>query len=142
MKKITLKRPKESFNQSLSYKVFLGTNQLTELKNGEEKTIELQPEFENDRIKATIQRWWGSEKIELTSLTENETLNIKGNKFLNKRAIFIGALLPITGALMFGFGRDNLVIKNIGIGLFISILFFAIGILTIGHNKWLKIEKQ
>lgn len=142
MKKITFKRPKESFNQGLSYKIFIGNNKLTELKNGEEKPVEVATELENEQITATIQRWWGSGKMELNSLSENETLNIKGNKFLNKRAIFIIALLPLTGALMFGYGRENLVIKNIGIGLLISILIFVIGILTIGRNKWLKIEKQ
>jgi len=142
MKKITFKRPKESFNQGLSYKIFIGNNKLTELKNGEEKPVEVATELENEQITATIQRWWGSGKMELNSLSENETLNIKGNKFLNKRAMFIIALLPLTGALMFGYGRENLVIKNIGIGLLISILIFVIGILTIGRNKWLKIEKQ
>ncbi len=141
MKKITFKRPKESFNQGISYKIFIGNNMLAELKNGEEKTIEISTEFENKSIKAKMQKWWGSEKVKLNSLSENETLNIKGNKFLNKRAIFIGALLPLTGVLMFSYGRENLVIKNIGIGLFFLILFFAIGILTVARNKWLNIEK-
>ena len=96
MKKITFKRPKESFNQGISYKIFVGNNLLIELKNGEKKTIEIPTEFENKSIKAKIQKWWGSENIELNSLSENETLNIKGNKFLNKRAIFIigQAVLP------------------------------------------------
>jgi VIT1/CCC1 family predicted Fe2+/Mn2+ transporter len=141
MKKITFKRPKESFNQGISYKIFIGNNMLAELKNGEEKTIEISTEFENKSIKAKMQKWCGSEKVKLNSLSENETLNIKGNKFLNKRAIFIGALLPLTGVLMFSYGRENLVIKNIGIGLFFLILFFAIGILTVARNKWLNIEK-
>jgi len=141
MKKITFKRPKESFNQGISYKIFIGKNMLTELKNGEKKTIEIPAEFENKSIKAKILKWWGSEKMQLNSLSENETLNIKGNKFLNKIAIFIIALLPLTGTLMFSYGRENLVIKNIGMGLFILILFFAIGFLTVGRNKWLNIEK-
>ena len=141
MKKITLKRPKEKFNQGISYKIFIGGNKLTELKNGEEKAIEISSEFKDKAIKAKIQKWWGSKKMELNSLSENETISIKGNKFLNKKAIFIIALLPLTGALMFSYGRENLVIKNIGMGLFILILFFAIGFLTVGRNKWLNIEK-
>jgi len=32
MKKITLKRRKESFNQGITYKIFIGNNILTELK--------------------------------------------------------------------------------------------------------------
>ena len=142
MKKLTITRPKENFNQGISYKIFIGDNMLTELKNGTKETFEIPAKFENKSIKAKIQKYWGSEKMQLDSLSENETLNIKGNKFLNKRALFIVALLPLTGALLFGYGRENLVIKNIGIGLFILILFFAVGFLTIGHNKWLKIEKK
>ena len=142
MKVITFKRPKESFNQGISYKIFIGGNMLTELKNGEKKTIEIPVKFEKNIIKAKIQKWWGSENIQLNSLSENETLIIKGNRFLNKKGIFIIALLPLTGVLMFGYGRENSVIKNIGIGLFVLILSFAIGFLTLGRNKWLKIEKD
>jgi len=141
MKNIILKRPKESFNQGISYKIFIGDSILTELKNGESKIVEIPDKYKNESIKAKIQKWLGSEKIQLSSLSKNETLKIKGNKFLNKKAIFIISLLPFTGVLMFGYGRENLVIKNIGIGLFILILFFVIGFLTIGRNKWLKIEK-
>ena len=142
MKIITFKRPKESFNQGIPYKIFIGDNMLTELKNGEKKTIEIPAKFEKNTIKAKIQKWWGSENIQLNSLSENETLIIKGNKFLNKKGIFIIALLPLTGPFMFGYGRENSVIKNIGIGLFVLILSFAIGYLTLGRNKWLKIEKD
>lgn len=78
----------------------------------------------------------------MNSLSENETLNIKGNKFLNKKAMFIVALLPLTGVLMFGYGKENSIVKNIGMGIFILILIFAVGILTIGRNKWLNIEKK
>jgi len=141
MKRITFKRPKESFNQGIFYKIFIGNNMLAELKNGEEKTIEIPSELKNQSIKAKMYGWYGSERLELNSLSENETLNIKGNKFLNKRALFIIALLPMTGALMFGYGREHMVVKNIGIGLFFLILLFAFGILTIGRNKWLNIEK-
>jgi len=142
MKRITFKRPKESFNQSVSYKIFIGNKLLTELKNGKEKTIEIPTEFENKLIKAKMLKWWGSEKVQLNSLSENEILKIKGNKFLNKKAIFIIALLPLTGVLMFGYGKESLIVKNIGIGLFVLIISFAIGFLTIGRNKWLNIERE
>jgi hypothetical protein len=78
----------------------------------------------------------------LNSLSENETLNIKGNKFLNKRAIFIIALLPLIGVLIFAYGKESLIVRNIGIGLFVLIISFAIGFLTIGRNKWLNIERM
>ena len=141
MKKITFKRPKESFNQGVSYKLYIGNNMLNELKNGEEKTIEIPSELENKSIKVKIYGWYGSERIELKSLSEKDSLIIKGNKFLNKKSIFIIALLPLTGSLMFGYGRENMVVKNIGIGLFFLLLILAFGILIIGRNKWLNIEK-
>lgn len=56
MIKITLKRPKENFNQGVSYKIFIGENKLTELKNGEEKAIEISSEFKDKVIKAKIQK--------------------------------------------------------------------------------------
>ena len=141
MEKIIFKRPKENFNQGVTYKIYVGNNMLCELKNGEEKTIEISSELENKPIKAKMYGWFGSEQIELNSLPENRILNVKGNKFLNKRAYLIPALLPLTGVLMFGYGRENMLVKNIGIGLFILILIFVAGALTIGRNKWLNIER-
>ncbi len=141
MKMITFKRPKERFNQGVSYKIFIGNEMLTELKNGEEKTIEIAPEFENKSIKAKIQKWWGSENIKISSLSKNETLNVKGNKFLNLKATFIVSLLPLTGLFMFGYGKGTPIIKNIGIGIFILFLLFAFGILITGRNKWLNINR-
>ncbi len=146
MKKITFKRPKEDFNNGISYKVFVGKNMLAKLENGQEKTIEIPTELENMSIKAKIQKWWGSEKIELNSLSEDKTLTIKGRKFLNKKLtilnVFIVALLPFTGPIIFGYGKENSTIKIIGIGLFILILISTVGFLTIGRNKWLSIEKN
>ena len=76
MKKITLHRPKESFNKNCSYEILVGKRTLTELKNGEEKTIEIPTELRNETLKAKIQ-WCGSEKIELQNLNENEKIIVK-----------------------------------------------------------------
>ncbi|MEN8126012.1 MAG: hypothetical protein ABFR32_12895 [Bacteroidota bacterium] len=54
MKKFTFKRPEEKFNQGISHKIFIGNDKLTELKNGEGKTIEIPKELENGLIKAKI----------------------------------------------------------------------------------------
>jgi|GEM_PF-1238105 len=142
MKKITFKRAKESFNQGISYKIFIDENKLTELNNGEKKTIEIPKEFKNLSIKAKMYGWWGSKRIDLKSLSANETVNIKGNKFLNVKSIFIVLLLPLTGPLMFGYGRDYPIIKNIGIILFIVLIAFAIGILVIWKNRWLEMKTE
>lgn len=141
MKKIIFRRPKENFNQGIPYQIFIGNKVLTEINNGEEKTIEISSKTENKTVKARIHGFWGSGKIELNSLSENEILNIKGNKFLNRNVIFLVSLLSLTGAFIFGYGKENALIRYVGIGLFVLILILTVGILTMGRNKWLKIEK-
>ena len=141
MKKLKLQRPKERFNKNYSYEIFVGNRKLTELKNGEEKVIEIPTELIDDELRAKIQ-WCGSEKYNLSEFKDEEKLKISGSDFLNRKGIWIIAVLPITGALMFGYGRENLAIKYIGIGLFFSILLFAFWGLIIAKNKWLRIEKK
>jgi hypothetical protein len=141
MKKITIIRPKESFNKNCSYEIFIGKKKLTELKNGEEKTVEIPNEYKNKKIKAKI-LWCGSKKKELKNILGNENIIIRGNEFLNKKSMFIIALLPLIGVLIFGYGRENLIIKNMGITLFIILLLFAVGIMTIWNNQWIRIEKK
>ena len=132
MKKITLHRPKERFNKYYSYEIFVGNRKLTELKNGEEKVIEIPNELNDDELRAKIQ-WCGSEKYNLSEFKDEEKLKISGSDFLNRKGIWIIAVLPMTGALMFGYGRENLAIKYIGIGLFFSDFIFCI--LGIGNSK-------
>ncbi len=140
MKKLTLSRPKERFNKNLSYDIFVGNKKLTELKNGEEKVIEIPNKLNNKELNAKIQ-WCGSEKYNLSEFKDEEKLKISGSDLLNRKGIWIIAILPITGALMFGYGRESLIIKYIGIGLFFLILIFAFWGLIIAKNKWLRIEK-
>jgi hypothetical protein len=140
MKKLTLQRPKERFNKNYSYEIFAGNLKLTELKNGEEKVIEIPDELNNKKLSAKIQ-WCGSGKYDLSKFKDKSKLKIRGSDFLNRKGIWIIAILPITGALMFGFGRENLTIKYIGIGLFFLILLFAFWGLVIARNQWLRIEE-
>jgi len=137
MKKITFIRPKESFNKNCSYEIFIGTRKLTELKNGEKKTIEIPKEYENEKLKAKIQ-WCGSEKINLNN--ENEILEVKGNKLFNKYLPFVGGIFPLTGIIIFS--KQNQTLKNIGIGILVLLLLYVIGILTVWRNKWLNIERK
>ena len=60
---------------------------------------------------------------------------------MNRKGIWITSILPITGALMFGYGREYPIIKYFGFGLFFLILFFAFWGMIIAKNKWLRIEK-
>ncbi len=136
MKKITLHRPKESFNKNCSYEILVGKRTLTELKNGEEKTIEIPTELRNETLKAKIQ-WCGSEKIELQNLNENEKIIVSGNKFLNKKMPLFGAMFPLIGLMSFNL---KIISKNIGIAIIVCVLIGILGTITIWRNKWLNIK--
>jgi len=138
MKKITIHRPKESFNKNCSYQILVGQRALTELKNGEEKIIEIPTELKNETLKAKIQ-WCGSEKMELRNLTGDEKIVVSGNKFLNRKMPLFGAMFPLIGLMFFNL---KIVPKNIGIGIFIIFLIAIIGTITIWKNKWLNIKTE
>ena len=138
MKKITLHRPKESFNKNCTYEILVGKKHLTELKNGEEKTIEIPNELNTESLKAKIQ-WCGSEKIELRNLTGNEKVVVSGNNFLNRKMPLFGAMFPLIGLMFFNL---KIVPKSIGIGFFIIFLVAIIGTITIWKDKWLNIKVE
>jgi hypothetical protein len=138
MKKITLHRPKESFNKNCSYKILVGKKYLTDLKNGEEKTIEIPNEFNDEYLKAKI-LWCGSEKMELRNLTGDKKIVITGNKFLNKKMPLFGSIFPIIGLMFFNL---KIVPKNVGIGIFIIFLLALLGTITFWRNKWLNIKTE
>ena len=140
MKTITLKRPKESFSQNLTYKVFIGDKKLTELKNGEEKVIEINDIDKNNFLTAKMYWWFGSKKVAIKQLSQNESLTIRGNKFLNRIAPFAGPILTVSG--MMWILSNNDFIKGFGLGLFIIWLLIAIWVLTFGGNNWLYIKKE
>tara|TARA_R110002096_G_scaffold254130_1_gene447272 strand:+ start:88 stop:504 length:417 start_codon:yes stop_codon:yes gene_type:complete len=138
MKKITLYRPEESFNKNCSYEILVGKKYLTDLKNGEEKTIEIPNEFTAESLKAKIQ-WCGSEKMELRDLTGNKKIVVTGNKFLNRKMPLFGAMFPLIGLMFFNL---KIVPKNVGIGIFIIFLLVILGTITIWRNKWLNIKTE
>jgi hypothetical protein len=138
MKKITISRPKESFNKNCSYEIFLGKKYLTELKNGEKKTIEIPNDLKNESLKAKIQ-WCGSKKMELRNTDDHEKIIVNGNKFMNKKMPLFGAMFPLIGLMFFNL---KMVPKNIGIGIFIIFLIGIVGTITIWRNKWLNIKTE
>ncbi len=136
LKKITLCRPKKHFNKNCSYRILAGNRFLTELSNGQEKTIEIPPEIKNQTLKAKVQ-WCGSEKIELQNIKENGKIIITGNKFLNKKMPLAGAVFPLIGLIIFDL---EVVSRNIGIGLFLIFLIGVVGTVTAWRNRWLNIK--
>jgi len=139
MKKITFHRPNEYFNKNCPYEIYVGNKKLTELKNGEEKVVEIPNELEKKSLKAKIQ-WCGSEEIDMNKISENGKIIVSGNKLLNRKLPLIGALFPLTGIMIFI--TNNVIAKNIGIGLLILFLIGLVGTLTIGRNKWLNLKTK
>jgi hypothetical protein len=139
MKKIKLYRPIENFNKNCSYEILVNGKKMTELKNGEEKIIEISNEIEKSNLKAKIQ-WCGSEKLLISESNNIEVVKVTGNKFLNRQMPFVGGLFPLTGIVIFS-GNSEL-FKNVGIGILILLLFGLIGTLTIWKNKWLNVNKE
>lgn len=137
MKTLTIKRPSESFNKFCTYGLFVGKIKIAELKNGEEKSVEIPTELENELLYAKIQ-WCGSKKIDVNSLEPNAIITIAGSEFLNRRMPFIIGLFPVVGIIIFS-GTSQLT-KNIGIGVLVLLFVFLVGTLTIGRKKWLRVE--
>lgn len=115
----------------------LGKTLIADLKNGEEKTIELDPKEEF--LSAKIQ-WCGSKPIKLSDLGSQKTFEIKGNAFLNQKMPLMGSIIPLLG-LTFSINSGNEVLKYSGIGLIVLFVLFVIGTLSIWKNKWLLISK-
>ncbi|HOZ13463.1 MAG TPA: hypothetical protein PLH91_00280 [Tenuifilaceae bacterium] len=139
MKTLKIKRPHENFNKHCTYELFVGKNKIANLKNGEEKSIEIPTELENEQLYAKT-HWCGSTKINISNIEPNSTISIIGSEFLNRRMPFIIGLFPVVGIIIFT-GNSPLT-KNIGIAVLVLLLVFLVGTLTIGRNKWLRVEAR
>ncbi|MDX9696688.1 MAG: hypothetical protein RBT49_12930 [Bacteroidales bacterium] len=139
MKTLKIRRPQESINKYFSYEIFIGVNKITELKNGEEKSIEIPSHLENDSLYAQL-LWCGSKKINLKDFESTNTLLVSGSELLNRRIPLLIGLFPLIGISLFS--RMTPLMKYIGIGILSMLLLLLIATLTIGRDKWLKIESK
>jgi hypothetical protein len=137
MKTLKIRRPQENINKYFSYEIFIGVNKITELKNGEEKNIEIYSHLENEPLYARL-LWCGSKKNNLKDFESTNNIIISGSELLNKRIPLLVGLFPIIGISLFS--RFTPLMKYIGIGILIMLLLLLIATLTIGRDKWLKIE--
>lgn len=137
MKKLILKRPEESFNQYCSYSIMVDGKKLTELKNGEEKIIEISPDLIDKPLKAKIQ-WCSSKEYPLSQFNDLKKIEVTGNKFLNRRIPLVGALFPLVGIVIFN-GEYTAGLRNLGIGILLILIVGLIGTITIWKDKWLKL---
>ncbi len=135
--KIILQRPNEKFNKYTPYKVFANTTEITELKNGENKEVEINEDELNINAKLSF---CGSNKIDIKELNNNDTIIIKGNYRLNRFMPFSGALAVFPA--MFIVGNYGITAKYIGTILTSIILLFIIWTMTLGKNKWLELEHK
>jgi hypothetical protein len=135
--KVSLKRPKEKFNKNCAYHIYIGGKKLTELRNGEEKVLEIPGRLENEALTARI-NWCGSNKIALSNLEEDRIIKVTGNEFLNWRMPIAGSIIPLLGLVIFS-GNDQ-PLKGVGVGIILLFMAGLIGTLTIWRRKWLNIQ--
>ena len=136
MKKIKVNRPIEEFNKNCSYRICIDNEKEIELKNGEEKTIDI--DSKSEWLTAKI-HWCSSQKIQLADTINEEEFEVRGNKFLNQRLPLFGLIIPPIG-FVFALNSEYEILKHVGIGILIALLAFVIATLTIGKHKWLDIK--
>lgn len=138
MDKITFRRPLEKFNKNCSYQIIADGKRLAELKNGEEKTVELPENVEHLCVRAKIQ-WCGSGCLKLDTSSSTEILKVTGNEFLNRKMPLFGAIFPLTGMILFT--GTNQFFRHSVIGILVFLMIGIIMTLTVWKDRWLKIEK-
>ncbi|RKE02521.1 hypothetical protein [Marinifilum flexuosum] len=131
--KITLKRPAERINRNLPYRIYLNGKKLTELKNGEEKELEVDS---SGKLCAKIS-WCGSENI--SNLKEGDEIELSGRVFYNRVLPFLPAILPLLSVFVFmdevgDFWKNVLLIF---MALLLMILVVAISVF---RTRWIRIE--
>lgn len=132
--RIIIKRPQEKVNKRISYPVYVGGKKVIELKNGEEKEIELKS---SELIFAKI-NWCGSKEISLCK--DGEVLEVQGSVFFNAYLPFLIALIPILAVLLFNnIGREVMKIA-LSVILIFLILFCVLSI-SVLKKYWISIRK-
>ncbi len=138
MKTIKIKRPKESFNKYCDYKIFADNTEVTQI--GNDKEININVTDEQQVLKAKLS-FCGSNKINISELDNNATINIYGNVFLNKYSPLAISVIMIF-IILFQYFTDNNIIKYISLFIASCIFLILIWFLTFGRNKWLKLMRK
>jgi hypothetical protein len=127
METLILKRPLERFNQYCSYMILINGKKVGELKNGEEKHIEIDNFFDKE-IEVKV-AWCGSGKRKIGK----QHLIIVGNIFFNQR-------MPIMIILFWVIGFLINIDKEISVWGTSLMCFLLLSTLTIFRNKWIHIQ--
>lgn len=132
--KITLKRPAERINRNVPYRIYLNGKKLTELKNGEEKELELDSVGE---ICAKIS-WCGSENI--SDLKEGDEIEVGGTVFYNRVLPFLPAILPLLSIFAFMDGVGDFW-KYVILILMALLLIGLAAAISVFRKKWIRIQR-
>jgi len=135
MKTIAIRRPKESFNKNCIYEILIDGKKLTELKYGEQKTLEIP---DNSKF---IKAKFLPTSSKTIALNNNKSILVTGDKFLNKMGPFIGGIILLF-SLSFILNHQYKLIKYAGITLTVTAIIFSIAVLTIWRNRWLDIQYE
>lgn len=132
--KITLKRPTERINRNVPYRIYLNGKKLTELKNGEEKELEVDSVGE---LCAKIS-WCGSES--LSDLKEGDVVEVNGRVFYSKVLPFLPAILPLLS--IFAFKNEVAEFWNYFFtSLMLAMIIGIVAAISVFRKKWIKIQR-
>lgn len=136
MKNIRIKRPVENFNKEVKYAVLINGEKITELSNGEEKTLQLTAEAEV--LEAHI-RSGSSEKFSVAAISDNTTIEVSGEKWRNAYGKYAGALIPLIGLSIVL--NDKYPMLEIAGGIVLLLyIFLLIYMLGFQKRKWLRLR--
>lgn len=136
MKNITIKRPVENFNKEVKYAILINGEKVTDLSNGEEKTLQLTNEAEI--LQAKIQSG-SSKKFSVAAISENNTIEVSGEKWRNAYGKYAGALIPLIG-LSIVLNHNYPMLKIAGGIVLLLYIFLLIYMLKFQKRKWLRLR--
>ncbi|MGQ1909751.1 hypothetical protein ACT3CE_08185 [Marinifilum sp. RC60d5] len=132
--KIIIKRPLEKVNKRISYPIYIGGKKIIELKNGEEKELEVKYSV---LLSAKI-NWCGSKEISL--LKDGEVLKVQGNVFFSAYLPFLTALMPVLAIFIFN-NIGGEVIKIVFSVILILLIVFCLLSLSFLRKHWISIQR-
>lgn len=133
--KITLKRSSEKINRNVPYRIYLNNSKLTELKNGEEKELEINSV---GNLCAKIS-WCGSENI--SDLKEGDEIEVRGRVFYNGILPFLPAIIPLLSFFAFMDGISGFW-KYVLLMLMALLLIGFVAAISVFRTKWIRIERR
>ncbi len=136
MQQLKIKRLTEWANRRFSYKIVIDGQEQFEIANGEEKIISTE---QAHTIQAKLM-WCGSKEVNLSSATQNiKEIRVKANNGPNVRfPLMAFSLIMIISITNLAFPENGA--KELMTSLLVSVILYAIALLTVWRNHFLDIE--